>query len=185
MRRFNFKKTVQAIHCLGNFGLNRNSKERVLVLLWLCDRLKFSQHGQGLTWDTYLIQEGFGFHPVNSSKILYEKSLKTEQETKYRNSFLDIGEIFDASYFSTGNCDLKKFSQVDIQTINKITKHTSDMLDDQLFSMYRNFPEYTHKTKNGELDYQNFLEPGPKKYDGFLGVDPKLTNLLKEIQIYG
>ena len=140
MRPFNYRKSVQALNYIARkFGGTVN-KMKAIKLIWLSDRLHLRTYGRTITGDTYFALK---LGPVASGTrdLLENSSFLSEDEAEYSIQNLKTG-IDKQYYSSTGEPNLKVFSQTDIDVIDQVIQAYGKYDQFDLSTISHEFPEW-------------------------------------------
>lgn len=143
MKRFNYKKAVQALNFFARLEGGKINYMKAVKLVWLSDRLHVRTYGRTITNDFYIAMKN-GTVPSGTKDIVLKSGFSEPEVIDYSNKFLS--KPLDYIYESISDVDSMVFSKTDIKVMEEV---------------YQSFKSYT------QFDLSNFshLFPEWKRYE--------------------
>jgi len=139
MRRYNYRKAVQALNLLAIRNGGDINKMKALKLIWLADRLHLRKYGRPILQDNYVAMK---HGPVASSTrdILEGNQLGVGAKVlDYSKEFINPANL---TYASINNVMEKVFSESDLEALNAVYNTYGHFDQFQLRDITHQFPEW-------------------------------------------
>ena len=176
MRRFSYKKSVQALNLIAVWGGGSMNKMKAIKTMWLADRYHLRKYGRPIFNDLYTAMEN---GPVLSATrdILQRNSLGVSQEIlDYSEQFLSSNQY---NYKSVNTPAKQVFSDSDLEALEIIFKTYGSLGHYPLRDLSHDFPEWQRWEdglkkklyKSHEMDYNDFFKSPQGDHQLFVADD--------------
>lgn len=185
MKRFNYKKAVQALNLLAVWSGGKMNKMKALKLIWLSDRAHLRKYGRPITQDRYVAMDN---GPVASGTrdILQKNAMGVEDAAlQYSSQFIASDGY---NYTSVQEPVEKVFSQTDLEALKAVFDIYGHYDQFKLRDLTHEFPEWkkfeeglkAQQYKVHPMDYNDFFLDAGEKHPLF-NDDKKTLDLVHKL----